>query len=173
MSDKLPDLIDPLMLAERRAELAGAIPIAALSRLSECVADSDGMVEVNVRFDKEGRFAVVAGTINSQVALECQNCLQALEWPIEITFKLAVVASLLEADQMEIDAEPLLFNGEKLSFNTLIEDEILLTLPDYPRHAHDCIKRRQSQDRDYDQPHTGTEASNPFSVLAKLKKTGE
>lgn len=173
MSDKLPELIDPLMLAERRAEWVGAIEIAAMPRLSESVADSGGMVEVNVRFGKEGKFPVVVGSINASLELECQNCLQAMQWPVSLDFKLAVVTSLQQAEQMEIDAEPLLFNGERMSFNALIEDEILLSLPDYPRHEHDCIQRRQSQDRDYDQQHTQAEVANPFSVLAKLKKTGE
>ncbi len=173
MSDRLPDLIDPLMLAERRAVLAGAINIAALSRLSESVAENSGVVNVDVLFSKQGKSAVVSGNITASLNLECQNCLQPLEWPIALSFKLAVVSSLQEADKLDIDAEPLLFNGEKLSFNQIIEDEILLVLPDFPRHEHDCISRRSSQDADYDQNHTEAKAANPFSVLAKLKKTGE
>ena len=161
------------MLAERRAELAGAIEIAALSRLSESVAENGGVVNVEVLFSKEGKSAVVSGNIAASLQLVCQNCLQSLQWPIQISFKLAVVSSLQEADKLDVDAEPLLFNGEKLSFNQLIEDEILLVLPDFPRHEHDCISRRTSQDVDYDQNQTESKAANPFSVLAKLKKTGE
>ena len=173
MSDKLPDLIDPLLLAERRSVLSGAIKIAALERLSDLVAESDGYIEVEVVFSKEGKRPVVSGSIKAALSIECQSCLQPLPWPLDITFKLGVVSSLQEADRLEIDCDPLLFNGEKVSLNALIEDEILLALPDYPKHGYDCIKRRSSENSDYDEQHNQTKADNPFSVLAKLKKTGE
>ena len=170
MSDKLPNLIDPLLFAERRSVLAGAIKIAALERLSDEVLVTDGDVGVEVQFAKQGKLAVISGTIKAVLELECQSCLQALSWPIDLSFKLCVVSSLQEADQLEIDCEPL--DGEKVSLNTLIEDEILLALPDYPKHEYDCIARRSSKDVDFD-GESRTETNNPFSVLAKLKKTGE
>ncbi|MGZ4960181.1 MAG: YceD family protein [Methylomonas sp.] len=173
MSDKLPDLIDPLMLAERRSVLAGALKIAALERLSDLVAQSDGYIEIELVFAKEGKRPIVSGSIKATLELQCQSCLQALSWPIDIAFKLGIVSSIEEADRLEIDCEPLLFNGEKISLNALIEDEILLALPDYPKHGYDCITRRSSQNSDYDKQDNQTKADNPFSVLAKLKKTGE
>ena len=112
MSDKLPDLIDPLMLAERRAVFNGVINITALERLSDFVADSDGVVNVDAVFAKQGKRAVVSGSIKTQLKLECQSCLEDFPWPIDVNFKLAVVSSLQEIDKLEIDAEPLLFDGE-------------------------------------------------------------
>lgn len=173
MVDKLPDLIDPLLLAERRSVLSGAINIAALERLSDIVAESDGCIEVEVVFGKEGKRPIVSGRIKTTLAIECQSCLQSLPWPLDISFKLGIVSSMDEADRLEIDCEPLLFSGEKISLNGLIEDEILLALPDYPKHGYDCITRRSSQNSDYDRQDSPTKADNPFSVLAKLKKTGE
>jgi uncharacterized protein len=96
-----------------------------------------------------------------------------LNWNVDLSFKLAIVSSLSEVDALEIDAEPLEFTGERLVFNTIIEDEILLALPDFPRHEHECIGKKRSEDKGYSDQDTGTEAANPFSVLAKLKKTGE
>ncbi|MDD1619951.1 MAG: YceD family protein [Methylococcaceae bacterium] len=173
MSDKLPDLIDPLMLAERRSVLSGAINIAALERLSDVVAESDGYIEVEVVFGKEGKRPMVSGRIKTTLAIECQSCLLPMPWPLDIAFKLGIVSSIDEADRLEIDCEPLLFNGEKISLNGLIEDEILLALPDYPKHEYDCMIRRSSKNSDYDQQDSQPKADNPFSVLAKLKKTGE
>ena len=172
MSDKLPEFIDPLLFADRRSVLSGAIKVSALERLSDAVVDSDGDVEIDVAFAREGKRAVIAGSIKATLKLECQSCLQELIWPIALSFKLGVVASSVEADGLEIDCEPLVFNAEKLSLNELIEDEILLALPDYPKHDYDCIPRRSSVDGDYENDRQTT-ANNPFSVLAKLKKTGE
>lgn len=172
MSDILPDYIDPLLFADRRSILAGALKIAAFERLSDMVVDSDGEVQIDVQFARQGRRAVISGTIKTTLALACQSCLQALSWPVELNFRLGVVSSLQEAEQLEIDCEPLLFDGEKVSLNALIEDEILLALPDYPKHDYDCIALRSSRDADFDNQGQA-ETNNPFSVLAKLKKTGE
>jgi uncharacterized protein len=173
MLDKLPELIDPLLLAERRSVLVGALKLSAFERLADRVEMTDDVVMVDVLFSKQGKHAIVSGTIKTACALVCQSCLEAMPWPIDIAFKLGVVASLEEADRLAVDCEPLLFTGEKVSFSQLIEDEIVLVLPDYPKHSHGCMPRHQSQDKNYHQTQNLTKAENPFSVLATLKKTGE
>ncbi|MBS3963020.1 MAG: DUF177 domain-containing protein [Methylomonas sp.] len=176
MSDKLPIHIDPIALAERRSVLTGVIEMARLERLSAVVIDSDVDVCIEVSFGKQGKHAVLNGNIQAKPVLACQSCLQAMVFPLDIAFRLAVVSSMDEADQLDIDYEPLLLDGDKVSLNTLIEDEILLALPDYPRHDDDCISQRVSKDANYVES-SPDEGSNPFSVLAQLKpnlkKTGE
>jgi uncharacterized protein len=172
MSDKLPESIDPLLLAERRAILAGKIRLGAFERLSSLVVKTDGDVEIDLNFTKEGKQALVIGVVKATLDLQCQSCLQGMMWPLDIGFKLGVVSSLNEADRLDVDCEPLIYDGDKISLIELIEDEILLVLPDYPKHEHDCIERCISQDDNYDEYSPST-ASNPFSVLAKLKKTGD
>lgn len=172
MSERLPDFIDPVLFAEKRSILSGAIEITSLDRLSDLVAESDGCVEVEALFAKEGKRPVVSGSIKTSLTLTCQSCLQPLPWPLDIAFKLGVVSSLQEAEQLEVDCEPLLYQGGKVSFNALIEDEILLALPDYPKHGYDCLKRGSSKNNDFNDQNNPGKADNPFSVLAKLKKPG-
>jgi len=105
--------------------------------------------------------------------LACQSCLQPLSWPIDIGFKLGIVASLAEADRLEIDCEPLLFNGEKIFLKSIIEDEILLALPDYPKHGYECIASGKSVNSNFALQDNPAKTENPFAVLAKLKKTGD
>jgi uncharacterized protein len=169
MSDKFPDLIDPLVFAERRSVFSGPLEIAGFERLSDSVVDRNGHVEARIEFDKQGKRAVVSGSVKGVLQLACQSCLQALAWPIDIDFRLAVVTSLQEVDKLD-DCEPLLLDGEKLSLSALIEDEILLALPDYPRHQHNCVEHSRSEDKDYNTTISQTKAENPFSVLAKQKK---
>ena len=173
MSDKLPELIDPILLADRRSEFSGILKIAGLERLSDILAASDGDIEVEISFAKEGKRSVVTGGIKGVLALECQSCLQALHFQLDLQFKLGVVSSLEEADRIGLDCEPLLFNGEKISLYSLLEDEILLALPDYPKHGYECNKHSKFENNDYDNENNRTRANNPFSVLAKLKKTGD
>jgi uncharacterized protein len=171
MSEKLPELIDPILLADRRSEFSGALKIANLERLSDILAVNDGEIEVEISFAKEGKRSVVEGGIKGALEIVCQTCLHALPWSLDINFKLGVVSSLEEADRIGLDCEPLLFNGDKLSLSGLLEDEILLALPDYPKHGYECIKRSHADNSDKE--NNRTKAENPFSVLAKLKKTGE
>ena len=98
MSDKLPEFIDPLLFAERGSTLSGAIKVSALERLSDLVLASDGDIQIEVQFAKEGKRAVVSGTIKANLELECQSCLQALSWPIDLSFKLGIVSSIEEVD---------------------------------------------------------------------------
>ncbi len=172
MSDKLPERIDPVLFAERRSMLSGAIDIAAFERLSDLVFVNDGVVLVDVGFAKQGKRAVITGTIQGCLQLVCQSCLAALPWPLNVSFKLGVVASGQEVENLEIDCEPLLLDEDTVSLVELIEDEILLTLPDYPKHDWDCIPVSSSKDADFDK-NAQIQTNNPFSVLAKLKKTGE
>lgn len=172
MSDKLPNHIDPLLFAERRSVLSGTIDLVKFERLGDLITDCDAKVDVEVIFGKQGKRVWVSGRIKAFLSLRCQSCLQGLDWPLDLSFRLGVVASPQEIDQLEIDCEPLLFDGEKVSLYDLIEDEILLALPDYPKHEYDCIQQRISKDAKFDcQSQNNT--NNPFSVLAKLKKTGE
>ncbi len=175
MSDKLPDLIDPILFADRRSILSGAIKIAAFKRISDLVIiNDDDLAVVEVLFAKQGRRAVISGNIRATLQLVCQSCLQALPWSLDVSFRLGVVDSAQDAEKLEVDCEPLLFNGDTISLTEMIEDEILLALPDYPKHDYDCIPVTSSKDGDFDEhSHSPTRTNNPFSVLAKLKKTGE
>ncbi|MDD1642740.1 MAG: metal-binding protein, partial [Methylococcaceae bacterium] len=56
----------------------------------------------------------------------------------------------------------------------IIEDEILLILPAFPKHQHNCIVAKF--DNTSIDPSVSDEQSfpeNPFSILAKLKNTGD
>ncbi len=172
MSDRLPDQIDPIVFAERRSILTGSIQLAQFQRLADLLATDLGEVDVDIQFARQGKRVVIFGTIKATLQLVCQSCLSAMPWQLDMPFKLGLVASEQEAERIEIDCEPYLFSGEKISLNELIEDEILLALPDYPKHDFDCVSARSSKDTGFDEGGL-TQMNNPFSVLAKLKNTGE
>jgi uncharacterized protein len=106
--------------------------------------------------------------------LECQNCLEAVDWPIDCTIKLGIVTSMDQADRLPEDYEPLMVEEEKILLKNIIEDEILLILPAFPKHQHACFV--QKTDNNSVDPLVNDEqssAENPFSILAKLKNTGD
>ena len=174
MSDRLPEYIDPLHLADKRGSLKGQLPLRSLDRLSEMLANDTGVVDVELFFGREGRLAKVDGRIETILELVCQNCLEAVNWPINCLIKLGIVASIDQVNRLPEDYEPLLIEEEKIPLKMLIEDEILLILPAFPKHPHNCFA--QKFDNKNVAPLASNEQStpdNPFSILAKLKNTGD
>ncbi len=174
MLDRLPEYIDPVHLADKRGELKGQIPLKNLDRLAKMLINDTGMVAVDLFFGREGRLAKVEGHIKAVLELECQNCLEAVDWPIDCTIKLGIVTSMDQANRLPEDYEPLMVEEEKILLKNIIEDEILLILPAFPKHQHACFV--QKIDNNSVDPLVNDEqssAENPFSILAKLKNTGD
>lgn len=175
MLERLPDFIDPIVFADRQRQLSGEIALNRLSRLKEALCDDGGTVSIDLSFSKEGRFAIIRGTATATLKVECQSCLQPMDWPLEIDINLAAVTSLEQADLLAGEHEPLLLEEEKISLNQLVEDEMLLALPDFPRHERDCMNYQAAtaKDEHKDFETAQPDSNNPFSVLAQLKNTGD
>jgi len=171
MLDRMPISIDPLSFAEREKQISGEFDISEFSRLPDSLLENSGIVEVMASFKKEGRLPVIQGKIKTNLILECQSCLEKLAWIIDRNFNLALVSSLEQADRLASDCEPFILKGEKISLIELVEDELVLALPDFPRHEHNCVERDETN-QDTDKPEQSN-SNNPFSVLAELINTGD
>ncbi len=149
--------------------------MAELTRLSEILVGDLGDVSVDLSFEKVGRLSTVHGKIKADLVLECQTCLKDLSWSVDAPVKLGVVSTLEQADLLAEEFEPLWMKEETISLKELVEDEILLALPDFPRHAHDCMPggRKRTENSAVDLDVDQSKSDNPFSVLAKLKNTGD
>ena len=170
MLDRLPEHIDPLSLADKRGFLKGEIPITNLDRLADTLYDQSGSIAVELFFAREGRLAKIEGRIQGVLNLKCQNCLEAISWPFDNTVKLGIVSSIDQANRLPEDFEPLLLQEDNFLLKDIIEDELMLALPPFPKHPHNCFTSNMNNS---DQnPLTEDEKSpqkNPFSILANLK----
>lgn len=174
MLDRLPIYIQPVNFSERGKRLTGALEISELARLSEVLEETEGTINVDLSFDKEERVAVVSGNIKASLKMECQACLTPVTLSIDKDFKLGFVASLEQADKLTSDCEPFILEGERVALVELIEDEVLLALPDFPRHEHECVERKEESVETTTIDNGEQEKThNPFSILAELKNTGE
>mgnify|MGYP003392586720 CR=1 FL=1 len=173
MSDRLPEYIDPLHLADKRGALKGQIPLKSLDRLAEMLINDTGLVAVDLFFGREGRLAKIEGRIQAVLALKCQNCLEAVEWPIDCTIKLGIVTSMDQANRLPEEYEPLLVEDEKILLKNIIEDEILLVLPAFPKHQHRCFVPKPDNNNTNSVANDKPSSPNPFSILAKFKNTGD
>lgn len=168
MLNRLPEFIDPVSLAEKRGALKGQLEISSLPRLSDVLYSNEGMVTIDLFFNREGRLAIVAGTIQADLQLKCQNCLEAVAWSVNHSVNLAIVHSIDEVNRLSDDYDPLLLEQELLPLKDLVEDEILLSLPIYPKHQHSCFIDNNKTNLQEEAP----ASDNPFSILATLKNTG-
>ena len=172
MSDQLPELIDPVVFAERQSHVQGSLGLQRLDRLSDMLFDKKGELEVDLQFYKEGKVPVIEGHIEGHIILTCQSCLEALDWNVNKLVKIGMVQTIEQADRLQDGFEPLMVADEKMSLPGLIEDEVLISLPDFPRHAHECLQYEPAvklAEPRINKP----ESDNPFAVLATLKNTGD
>jgi uncharacterized protein len=174
MLEQLPEFIDPLLCAENRRTYKGEMALSAMPRLADVLGEKSGTVTFSMAFDKQGRLAVLKGHLSAVLRLVCQNCLDIFDWPVDIDFNLGIVESDEESALLPDAYEPLLVRERKTSFKEIIEEELLLTLPAFPKHAEgNCFINNIRFDAAASEGEVRSRSGNPFSVLAKLKNTGD
>ena len=98
--------------------------------------------------------------------MRCQRCLEKLDYPLDFDSELLVVpqgsrpedaADATAPDYLEADAE--------LNVSSLIEDEVLLSLPFSSRHEYACEEKLGREETE--------ERASPFASLAALKNPGK
>lgn len=169
MLDRLPHYIDPLHLADKRSELKGVLSLKDFGRLSDLLFDADGNVAIDLFFSREGRLAKIEGKIDTHLRLICQNCLTAVDWPVQADVRLGIVNSLEQIERLPEGFEPLLVEENKILLQDIVEDELLLNLPQYPKHPEPCTAR-EADARHAEPAATDRQPrqNNPFSILTHL-----
>lgn len=153
-------------LAEARAEVDFAIPLAELSGLRSVRAEIGGEVHGQVRFGRENKFAAAQLSLSGVAMLACQRCMQPMQLPLQTSTRVALVTSEAEAARVSGDLEPVLAAGGRISIGELIMEELLLMLPIVPLHeeAADCARVPGAS------AETGVETHKPFAHLGELLK---
>ena len=166
--DRLPVQVDPYRLAEQGREYDGMLPLRQMKRLSPLLESDTGEASVGLRFgvDEMG-VHYLKGTIRVDLALQCQRCLEHLAWPVDSTLSLGFVDSTAEADNLPGGYEPYIVESVPLALIDLIEDELLLALPQIPMHDVEQCPAREFVEPEAQQDNA--DQDNPFQVLADLK----
>ncbi|WP_166255671.1 YceD family protein [Marinobacter salicampi] len=177
---ELPKTIDPYKFADQNSTLEGFVPLAALGRFAECIvaaasSDPQEQCQVALAFSKdEERRRIVSGELSAEVMLECQRCMKPMPVTLTSSFRLALVTSDAQAQQLPRELEPFQTDGFTADLWTMVEDELLLVLPPFPLHERkDCQATEvlETFEADPSVPDAADEErENPFSVLADLKK---
>lgn len=175
---KLPRTIDPLKFAEQQSSLVGELALDAMLRLSDTCGfkQTSGVAKflLGGGIDRQG-FRYLKGEVDADVKLQCQRCLQPMDYNVRVEFLLSPVHDEKEAEKLPVVYEALYLTQPELALLNIIEDEILLALPLVPKHpAKKCVgafppSRGQARAVPKD---AQDKSSHPFAKLEKFKKRG-
>ena len=171
---RLPKQLDLRGLAARGAEVAGTVASEDLPRLAEAGIRLAEPAQVNFHLSTdEAARAVVDARISATAILQCQRCLQDMEWPLVTSTLMACVWTDEEAAALPAPYEPLLVQDEAV-LRDIAEEELLLALPAFPLHESDCKTLEQSQALAMSEEvesalSDSAERQSPFGVLEQLK----
>ena len=140
----------------------GAIPVAEMSRIGPLVRDDSGVAEVMLRFRMSSSGVPRAdGRIRLTAHLTCQRCLAPLDLDLAPELRIAFTDGDEAAGRAELAAgyEPL-EGSDRTGLTTIIEDEILLALPDFSMHPPGACNSARETDtpRPEDSPFSGLRA---------------
>ena len=154
-------------LADGRAAVDFAIPLAELSGLRSLGAGVGGSIRGRVQFAREEGVPVADLTFSGTVLVQCQRCLQPMERSLERVSRIALIASEDEAARVPPEWEPVLAAGGRISMGELLTEELLLLLPIVPLHEEpECTSEPAAAER----VASDGETHRPFANLADLLK---
>ena len=173
MFAELPDWIDPWQAVAAQAEFFGTWPLAGLARLGPELAHTAGMLRFRLAFSREaeGRRGLVHGEVSATLGLVCQRCLEPFEHEVQASLALALVSGLDEARALPDAYDPLLVTGtEMIRPLDLLEDELLLALPQIPRHPlASCGARSRVETLATSREESAPR--RPFAILAHWRRS--
>jgi uncharacterized protein len=135
--------------------------------------DDKGDAEFLFSFHKgENRQVHITGYVKADLKLECQRCMQPVVISVASDMDVVVVEGYEEAKLLADDIEPLLAGEQRIRLNEIVEDELLLALPQVPMHQKDeCKAAYENYAGSVEQAANEAEENkaNPFAVLKDLK----
>ena len=171
LTSRLPSRIEPYRLAARGESLNGLMALDRFERLAAEVGPQSGDCQVWLDFaiDTQGR-REIRGRLEAELQLPCRRCLVPMPQDVASEFLLGLVTSDTLAAELPHTHEPALVENEQLNLLELVEDELILSLPQVVYHdeAHCSVSRDQlssGEELVSDEP----APARPFEVLRQLK----
>ena len=170
MPREFPDWVNPWTAAEGTRIFGGTMPLSRLKRLVPLLVHTDGTAwfEAEFRLDEDKR-AIVKMKVKADVLLLCQRSLLPYTEHIERDSLLGVIEDEMDQTLLPEHYEASIASNGRLSFEMLVEDELLLGLPQVPRNPKvAAVKYETGSPAVTSEDGTGDEPASPFAALAQL-----
>ncbi len=134
MSREYPDWISPNRAAEGKRVFSGTIPLTRMKRLAALLVDAQGEASFTAAFrtDLEQRI-IIDLQVEAALPLVCQASLEVYDEQVNRSSELAVIDDDSEQFELPENYEPVVTENGRLAIASLVEDELLLGLPQIPR----------------------------------------
>lgn len=165
----IPQYIEPRKFVAQSVVLIGAMDIGKVTRLSEASAMAKSVsLDLNFGYDEERR-RVITGTIQADLSLLCQRCLEPMAYATEVDVSWAVVWDEDQAKQLPKRLDPWIAGEDTEDLYAMVEEELLLALPTAPAHETLCIDSSLLSSGEPVSEVSQDKKNNPFQALEALK----
>lgn len=176
MSGGLPANVNLVRLADQGTHLSGVIPLRRMTRLLTFCGSNEGVVSVELVFsrDRARDTRMLRGMVATEIATTCGRCLEPMTLALESRINFLVITP----GQKSLEGQDgVIMAREPVSLIELVENELILVMPMYPKHeldqcpAKDVVGELDSQ-HGAPEPGPGDNGkASPFAELAKLKRS--
>ncbi len=135
MSREYPDLVDPGKAADGHRVFQGTMPLKRMKRLLPLLASDEGSARFSARFGyDQQKDLIVDLSVDAELMLICQRSLEPYRELVRRNSRLAVIEDLAQQEQMPENYDPVLLDHGRMALLQIVEDELLLGLPQVPRN---------------------------------------
>jgi uncharacterized protein len=140
MSRDFPDIVDPWKAADGQRCFGGTVPLARLERLAGLLAPEQGggplrgeaAFEASFGYDELG-LVTVRIEVRADLPLVCQRSLETYLEHVERISTVAIITAVEDQEDLPEPYEPVLVEDRRLALASLVEEELLLAVPQVPR----------------------------------------
>ncbi len=167
---RLPFKVDPFRFAHDAVELDSRLPLTQMKRLSAMLYQPDGTAGISLAFAVDALgISILRGRVQASLDLICQRCLEPVHVDVDASLALGFARSEAGLEQVSSEFEAIRVEDGQVNLLDLLEDEIMLALPQIPRHEENECQASTMADAPEIIEARPEKRENPFSVLAGLK----
>ena len=175
MSREYPDWVSPERAADGKRVFSGTVPLSRMKRLVPLLVKVDGDATFVAAFRRDvDKRVIIDLQVEAALPLICQASLEVYDELVKRRCDLAVIERDSEQEELPENYEPVKMESGRLAIASLVEEELLLGLPQIPRKpgmkrieystggetsASEASQRQYSQDRG---------KKNPFAALQEM-----
>ena len=142
----------------------GTMPLNRMPRLEALLGEEQGSnsaeFEAKFAFDQQG-LVTIDLTVKTDLLLVCQRSLEPYTEQVDRRSMLAVIENMTDQEELPEHYEPVLVEEKRLALAELVEEELLLAVPQVPRNPE---LEEDAGNYEKEQTH------RPFEGLAGLMK---
>ena len=134
MSRDFPDWISPVRAAEGKRIFSGTIPLQRMKRLAPLLVSADNEAAFTAAFKRDVENRVIIDLqVEADLPLICQASLDVYDEKVQRHSELAVIDEDEREDDVPDYYDVVRSEHGRVAIATLVEDELLLSLPQIPR----------------------------------------